>query len=264
MANESMSNANGQGNDRYLIPRKASEVNRLDLQHYALRELLGTNHLAPITEPRSVLDVGTGTGQWAVDMSREFPGALVVGADQPPPIATHDAPRYSYVRLNLLRGLPFRDGTFDYVHQRLLRAGIPLAAWPEAVRELTRVVARGGSGRAGRVGRILGQRGSGRQPVLRTDAAARLPLRDGHGGAARAGASAPPRRRRAGRHRGAPRHRAGRGVGRTRRVLHGVQHPGRRAGADARLRLRPQRPRGGDRVAGVGDAARDRGGPHDG
>lgn len=154
-----MSNANGQGNDRYLIPRKASEVNRLDLQHYALRELLGTNHLAPITEPRSVLDVGTGTGQWAVDMSREFPGALVVGADQPPPIATHDAPRYSYVRLNLLRGLPFRDGTFDYVHQRLLRAGIPLAAWPEAVRELTRVVARGGVVELGESGEYWGNAG---------------------------------------------------------------------------------------------------------
>lgn len=154
-----MSDTSGTGNDRYLMPREPREVNRLDLQHYALRELLGTNHLAPISEPRSVLDVGAGTGQWGVDMSREFPRALVVGADQPPPIAVHDAPRYFYIRLNLLRGLPFLDGTFDYVHQRLLRAGIPLAAWPAAVRELARVTAPGGIVELGESGEYWGNAG---------------------------------------------------------------------------------------------------------
>ncbi|MBO0702644.1 MAG: hypothetical protein J2P38_06915, partial [Candidatus Dormibacteraeota bacterium] len=77
-----MADSSRQDNDRYVMPREPREVNRLDLQHYGLRELLGTNHLAPIGRPRSVLDVGTGTGQWAVDICHEFPQALVVGAAQ--------------------------------------------------------------------------------------------------------------------------------------------------------------------------------------
>lgn len=139
-----MSDTSGQGNNRYVLPRQPSEVNRLDLQHFALRELLGTNHVAPIGEPRSVLDVGTGTGQWAVDLAAEFPEALVVGADQGPPPPRRTESRHLHVRVNLLRGLPFLDGSFEYVHQRLLRAGIPTASWPAAVRELARVTAPGG------------------------------------------------------------------------------------------------------------------------
>jgi SAM-dependent methyltransferase len=154
-----MSDANGQTNDRYLMPQHPSEVNRLDLQHFALRELLGTNHLAPIAAPRSVLDVGTGTGQWAVEMCREFPGALVVGADQAPPVDRHAALGYVFTRINLLNGLPFRDGSFEYVHQRLLRAGIPAAAWPGAVRELARVTAPGGLVEVGESGEHWGNAG---------------------------------------------------------------------------------------------------------
>jgi ubiquinone/menaquinone biosynthesis C-methylase UbiE len=68
----------------YLLPRHASEVDRLDVQHYALRETLGVNHLAPIEPPRRALDVGCGTGQWAFELCKRHPGALVVGLDLVP------------------------------------------------------------------------------------------------------------------------------------------------------------------------------------
>jgi len=154
-----MSDASGQTNDLYVMPRQPSEVSRLDLQHYGLRELLGTNHLAPIRNPRIVLDVGTGSGQWAVDMCQEFPEALVVGVDQAAQVARHSAPRFVYTRVNLLEGLPFVDGAFDYVHQRLLRAGIPAVAWPGAVRELARVTAPGGLVELGESGEYWGNAG---------------------------------------------------------------------------------------------------------
>jgi len=127
----------------YLFPRHPDEVNRLDLQHFALREALGRNFLAPVEAPGRVLDVGTGTGQWGFEVCYRFPAALVVGFDlvrgKPRP------PRgYRHVRGNLLQGLPFRDESFDLVHQRFLTAGIPVAAWPRAVRELVRVTHPGG------------------------------------------------------------------------------------------------------------------------
>ncbi|HZU16111.1 MAG TPA: class I SAM-dependent methyltransferase, partial [Candidatus Dormibacteraeota bacterium] len=83
------------------------------------------------------------TGQWGFEVGHQFPGALVVGFDlvRGKPGAP---PRYRHVRGNLLQGLPFRDGVFDFVHQRLLVSGIPVAEWPGAVRELVRVTRPGG------------------------------------------------------------------------------------------------------------------------
>jgi SAM-dependent methyltransferase len=127
----------------YIFPRHPREVDRLDLQHYALREALGVNYLVPLGSPARILDVGCGTGQWAVDLSEEFGAALVVGLDiesskPQPPL------NYHFVRSNLLQGLPFPDCVFDFVHQRLLGPGLPLASWPTAVRELVRVTRAGG------------------------------------------------------------------------------------------------------------------------
>jgi hypothetical protein len=94
----------------------------------------------------------------------------VVGFDLLPGEPERPA-RYRVVRGNLLQGLPFRDGRFDYVHQRLLVSGIPRQAWPAVVGELVRVAAaggwielvegplrvNGGGPATDRLGRIMGQ-----------------------------------------------------------------------------------------------------------
>jgi ubiquinone/menaquinone biosynthesis C-methylase UbiE len=132
-------NGSGAGGDvGYIFPRHPSEVDRLDLQHFALREALGSNYLAPLPRPARVLDVGCGTGQWAIDLCEQFPEALVVGLDievRKPQRAAN----YRFVRSNVLQGLPFQAGRFDFVHQRLLGPGVPLKAWPGVVRDLVRV-----------------------------------------------------------------------------------------------------------------------------
>lgn len=127
----------------YVFPRHPTEVDRLDLQHYALREALGTNYQAPIGRPRRVLDVGSGTGQWAFDLCAEFSEAMVVGLD----LVTSKPDRpagYRLVRANVLQGLPFAGDVFDFVHQRFLTAGIPVAAWPPLMQEMARVARPGG------------------------------------------------------------------------------------------------------------------------
>lgn len=40
--------------------------------------------LAPVEAPISILDIGTGTGTWAMEMADQFPGALVIGTDLSP------------------------------------------------------------------------------------------------------------------------------------------------------------------------------------
>jgi hypothetical protein len=129
--------------EHYLFPRHLGEVDRLDIQHYVLRATLRGNHLAPVVDPTGVLDVGSGTGQWGFEMCQRFDSALVVGLDlvsgkggQPP--------GYQYVRGNVLHGLPFADDQFDFAHQRLMAAGVPVSSWAAAVAELARVTRPGG------------------------------------------------------------------------------------------------------------------------
>jgi SAM-dependent methyltransferase len=124
-------------------PVDPSEIDRLDIQHYVLREHLGANYLAPLGQPARILDVGCGTGLWASELCAEFPRAQVVGFDLVPSKRPWPA-GYCFVRGNLLQGLPFADDRFDFVHQRLLMAGVPVKDWARTVTELVRVTHPGG------------------------------------------------------------------------------------------------------------------------
>lgn len=133
----------------YVLPKDLDETNRLDFQHYMLRSFFKGNYLAPIGQPRDILDVGCGTGRWAVELAAEFPNANVIGVDIAPPPITESGPaptadNYTFVQGNALGALPFADNSFDFVHQRYLILGIPAARWPRVVSELLRVTRPGG------------------------------------------------------------------------------------------------------------------------
>lgn len=134
----------------YVLPSDDKEINRLDFQHYMLRYTLRGNFAAPIQQPRSILDVGSGTGRWAHEMAALFPDANVVGTDIAAPsqeIVEQNGVRsenYAFVSGNILERLPFGDGAFDYTHMRLLLFAIPEARWPDVTRELVRVTKPGG------------------------------------------------------------------------------------------------------------------------
>jgi len=135
----------GDGGDvAYMLPRHHTEIDRLDVQHYALRAALRGNHVASLDRPAAILDVGSGTGQWAFDLCAEFPAAVVVGLDLVPGKTAGRPANYRFVRGNILQGLPFASGAFDYVHQRLMVTALPLATWPDTVRNLLRVTRPGG------------------------------------------------------------------------------------------------------------------------
>jgi SAM-dependent methyltransferase len=90
-----------------------------------------------------VLDVGTGTARWGIELCWEHPEAVVVGLDLQRGPAEHPA-GYRHVRGDVLVGLPFLDCSFDLVHQRFLTSGIAVREWPRAVSELVRVTRPGG------------------------------------------------------------------------------------------------------------------------
>lgn len=67
---------------RYVLPNDEKEQDRLDLMHHVFRlSLCGSLCLTQLDNPLKVLDVGTGTGIWAIQFADEFPSAEVIGTD---------------------------------------------------------------------------------------------------------------------------------------------------------------------------------------
>ena len=55
------------------------------MYHHVFRLFLGGElHTAPLESPRKILDLGTGTGAWAIDMADIYPEAEVIGNDLSP------------------------------------------------------------------------------------------------------------------------------------------------------------------------------------
>lgn len=128
----------------YLLTQDTPALNRLDFQHAFLKGILQTNHLAPIASPKAILDVGSGTGRWVVEMAQEFPQAHVTGIDIHPTIPPNTPPTVQFIQQDILKGLPFPSRNFDYLHARLLVAAVPANAWPALLREYVRVTRPGG------------------------------------------------------------------------------------------------------------------------
>ncbi|KAJ5978933.1 hypothetical protein N7501_002275 [Penicillium viridicatum] len=108
----------------YILPNDEREQDRLDLSHHIYLMLLkGELFQAPIKNPKRVLDLGTGTGLWAIEYADTNPNSQVIGIDlsaiQPswvPPncrfeIDDFEQP-WSYSK------------PFDYIHGRELEGSI--------------------------------------------------------------------------------------------------------------------------------------------
>jgi ubiquinone/menaquinone biosynthesis C-methylase UbiE len=73
---------------KYQYPNDETENDRLDLQHHLFSLTFdGKLFTAPIPKEKRlhrVLDIGTGTGIWAIDFADEHPETKVLGVDLSP------------------------------------------------------------------------------------------------------------------------------------------------------------------------------------
>ena len=68
--------------DSYLFPNDDVERNRMNLQYDCVKRLHGGKLLLPpIKNPERILDIGTGTGIWPIEVADMFPNARVIGTD---------------------------------------------------------------------------------------------------------------------------------------------------------------------------------------
>ncbi|KAJ4298850.1 hypothetical protein N0V90_004093 [Kalmusia sp. IMI 367209] len=125
----------------YFWPNDDEENDRLDLYHHIQTlSLNGELHLAPIGDhPQRILDVGTGTGIWAIDMGDKYPSAEILGNDISPIQPTLVPPNVKFEVDDLEEEWVYST-KFDYIHVRFVKPG----GWVEFQDFDTRFYTRGG------------------------------------------------------------------------------------------------------------------------
>ncbi|KAK7922979.1 hypothetical protein PG985_007050 [Apiospora marii] len=109
----------------YLYPNDIDEQDRQQFEHVILQHLMGGRlYFAPWSQehpPRRILDIGTGTGIWAVEMGFEYPTAKVLGTDLSA-IQPTDVPLNVEFYVEDTRD-PWhwyrQEDRFDYIHTRM-------------------------------------------------------------------------------------------------------------------------------------------------
>jgi SAM-dependent methyltransferase len=111
--------------NQYWLPNDDTEQGRLNIQHHCWRLSLGGRlFLAPIPpDIHNAIDIGTGTGEWAMEFAEQFPSAKVVGTDLSPLQDSKAPPNCSWLVDNAEQEWVF-PAKFDYVHSRMLLLGI--------------------------------------------------------------------------------------------------------------------------------------------
>lgn len=112
--------------DVYIFPNDEKERDRLDMLHHIhLLIFKDKLYMAPIQKPKNILDMGAGTGIWAIDFADEFPNAHVLGVDFSYMQPNWLPPNCSFELDNIEKEWQYPPGQrFDYIHQRGLAGSI--------------------------------------------------------------------------------------------------------------------------------------------
>ncbi|KAJ5599258.1 hypothetical protein N7450_000325 [Penicillium hetheringtonii] len=122
------------------------EAARLDEQQRVFQRIFDDRLIfPPIRRPRRVLDCGHGSASWAVEVAEQYPDCEVIGVDIAPHMSPDDVPDNLWLQVDdLNRNFTFPSNHFDLVQSRLLATGIHGARWPTYIRDIVRVLKRGG------------------------------------------------------------------------------------------------------------------------
>ncbi|KAF7361658.1 Methyltransferase str2 [Mycena venus] len=126
--------ASAQG--EYVLGVSEAEWDRLDAQSNGMDNFLD-NKLCPedIGQPRKILEIGAGSGAWAIRAAKQYPDAEVLAVDMNPLPARPLPPNLQYQQVNVLEPFPFAAGSFDVVHTRLV-----LCHLPDGLETLSRII----------------------------------------------------------------------------------------------------------------------------
>ncbi|KAF7342963.1 S-adenosyl-L-methionine-dependent methyltransferase [Mycena venus] len=104
------------------------ETRRLDEMHAAFTHYfggeLGPSPIASL-RPRKILDLGCGSGAWAIQAALQFPEAQVVAVDISPLPKRQIPGNMTFAQLDLTKDWDLETQSFDVVHSRLVMSHVP-------------------------------------------------------------------------------------------------------------------------------------------
>ncbi|KAK2744822.1 hypothetical protein FQN57_004146 [Myotisia sp. PD_48] len=114
---------------RYLLPNDEKEQHHMDILEHMFKLILsGKLYLAPISsEIERILDIGTGTGGWVIDMAELFPDAHLIGNDLSPIQPRMVPPNVSFEVDDAENEWTYSQ-PFDFIHCRYMATSI--RDWP--------------------------------------------------------------------------------------------------------------------------------------
>lgn len=114
----------------YYAPHDDQQDKALDINHHMISLILGGKlFLAPLDkDPGKVLDIGTGTGIWAIDMAEQFHNSTVIGTDISS-ISSNRVPANCEFQVEDAQlDWPRPENDFDFIHVRHMEGCID--SWP--------------------------------------------------------------------------------------------------------------------------------------
>ncbi|KEZ39563.1 hypothetical protein SAPIO_CDS9465 [Scedosporium apiospermum] len=110
----------------YWGPNDEKQQEAEDLSHEMFKIILNGLTLAPISDDvQNVLDVGCGTGAWAIEFADAHPSSQVIGVDLSPIQPSFVPPNCKFEVDDVIKDFTYPDNYFDYIHIRSMTGCIP-------------------------------------------------------------------------------------------------------------------------------------------
>ncbi|CAG8975446.1 hypothetical protein HYALB_00004760 [Hymenoscyphus albidus] len=127
----------------YNFPNEDSEQEREVMKHTMVMNLCQRHHFAPIgPNPNNILDMGTGTGVWAIEMGDLYPSSNVLGVDLSPIQSEWVPPNVQFMVDDVEDTWLKPENYYDYVHAR--HTVMAIKDWPKLMKNVFDHVKPGG------------------------------------------------------------------------------------------------------------------------